>query len=325
MSKSITALADASRHMANFDEDGVAQKMHEHRDLVEAVNREAAERWDDPAFHREVAATLASSLDYGFTFRMNFGPFLDISTIGEFEKLYLRERRGLKVFYTSRGGYIEESQLRTEMWEIPRDTLGFHVGDHEDKIRANFGETMSDLVRLGAAQMEVEAVRRQLRLFQDAIPSTSSYYIEVPELEKNVLDVAIREVRDAEKPNGQGPMQVHIAGRAVATDQISDFPGYADEAKEEIRRQGRLGRYKGAIHNELTNWADEDGESFSPANEVWVFGGTAGRFVKYGGSKVKTWAENTVDYVHYRSRQDLGGLIHRPEQVRRIVLTNVPA
>ena len=70
---------------------------------------------------------------------------------------------------------------------------------------------------------------------------------------------------------------------------------------------------------------DEDDESFLPANEVWVLGGTAGKFRLYGGTRAKTWDENTVDYRHYRARRDIGGLIHKPDQARRIILTNVPA
>jgi hypothetical protein len=35
--------------------------------------------------------------------------------------------------------------------------------------------------------------------------------------------------------------------------------------------------------------------------------------------QTKSWVENTVDYRHYRGRKDIGGLIHHPEQARRIV------
>ena len=56
-----------------------------------------------------------------------------------------------------------------------------------------------------------------------------------------------------------------------------------------------------------------------------VLGGTAGKFRLYGGTRAKTWDENTVDYRHYRARRDIGGLIHKPDQARRIILTNVPA
>jgi hypothetical protein len=62
---------------------------------------------------------------------------------------------------------------------------------------------------------------------------------------------------------------------------------------------------------------------FIPANELWVFGGTVGKFALYGGLQVKSWDENTVDYRHYRARKDIGGLIHHPEQARRIVDSSV--
>lgn len=325
MSSSIKALVESSRSMAAFGDDRVARLASEHADLIEAVNAEARERWEDPTFHREVAAILADSLDYGFTFNNIFGTYIDTRTVGEFDKVVIRERRGLKVFFTSRGGYIEESQLRTEEWELPRDTMGFHVSEHEDKLRANFGESMADLVMLGQDRLEAEVNRRILNLAQAAIPSTSPYYVEVPELEKNVLDVCIREVRDAIKPNGQGPVPVTIIGRALAIDQISDFPNFADEAREEVRLRGRLGRYKGANVQELVNYTDEDGEPYTPANEVWVLGGLAGKFRLYGGLRVKTWNENTVDYQHYRARKDVGGLLHHPEQIRRIRLSGVQA
>ena len=43
----------------------------------------------------------------------------------------------------------------------------------------------------------------------------------------------------------------------------------------------------------------------------------------YGGSQVKQWDENTVDYRHYRARRDMGGLVHHPEQARRFIDTSI--
>jgi len=39
----------------------------------------------------------------------------------------------------------------------------------------------------------------------------------------------------------------------------------------------------------------------------------------YGPMQVRNWQENTVDYYHVRGRKDVGGLVHHPEQSRRIV------
>src|SRR3954452_9064535 len=94
--------------------------------ITKSLNEEARDNWDNPLWHRQVAADLASSLDYGFTFENLWTSYFDVQSVGEFDRVTLRERRGLKVFYTARGGWIDETQLRTEIWELPRDTLGFH-------------------------------------------------------------------------------------------------------------------------------------------------------------------------------------------------------
>lgn len=297
------------------------EALAEHAAIKEKLNQEARDNWDSPEWHRQVARDIASSLDYGFTFENLFGTYLQVETVGEFDRVILRERRGLKVFYTSRGGYIEESQLRTENWELPRDTMGFHVSEHIDKLRANFADTMEDVVGLGQARLEAEVNRRIFSLLQEAVPSGSPFYESGAALAAEDLNTMVREVRDAIKPNGVGPIPVTIIGRATVVDQISDFTGFADEAKEEIRLRGRLGTYRAANIVQVINYTDENGDSYIPENELWVFGGTVGKFALYGGLQVKSWEENTVDYRHYRARKDVGGLVHHPEQARRFVLT----
>lgn len=296
------------------------ESVEEYERIKAALNAEARDKWEDETWHREVAATLRSTLDYQFTFDNLFGTYFQVARVGEFEKVYVRERRGLKVFYTHRGGYIEESQLKTEDWELPRDTLGFHVSEFADKLRANFADTIESMVGLAEQRMEAEVNRRMFNLLQEAVPSSSPYYVNAAGtgLTKPVLDTALREVKDAIKPNGQGPTPVTIIGRAAGVDQISDFTGYADEAAEEIRLRGRLGTYRAANIVQVINYTDENGLSYIPEDEVWVFGGTVGLFAMYGDLQTKTWEENTVDYRHYRGRKDIGGLIHHPEQARRI-------
>jgi hypothetical protein len=315
-------------HRGNVDPWGQDRaSMEAHAELAKALNEEARENWDNPEWHRQVARDLAETLDYGFTFDNLFGSYLRVRNVGEFDRVVLRERRGLKVFYTSRGGYIEESQVRTEMWELPRDTLGFHLSEHTDKLRANFAATMEDLVSLGEARLNAEVNRRMFNLLQEAVPVGSPYYVTVPNLDKVTVDTALREVRDAIKPNGMGPVPVTIMGRAAVVDQVSDIaatPGiYDPEANMELRRRGMIGTYRGANVVQIVNYTDEDEASYIPANELWIFGGDVGQFALYGGMQVKSWEENTVDYTHYRARKDIGGLVHHPEQARRIIVSGV--
>lgn len=289
-----------------------------------ALTAMAKERWDDPEFHREVAADIQSEVDYGFTHESLFGNYFAVEQVGFEDRIILRERRGLKVFFTSRGGYIEESQLRDETWELPRDTFGFHVSEHLDKLMVNFGDTIEELVVKGTNRMEAEVYRRALSLMQAAIPSGSPYYTSAAGLTKATLDAELREVADAIQPDGTGPVPITIMGRAQMVDQILDFDfGFDPEAKAEIRLRGQLGVYRGANVVRLHNYQDEDGTAYVPANELWVFGGNVGRFALYGGSQVKAWDENTVDYRHYRARRDMGGLVHHPEQARRFIDTAI--
>lgn len=327
MSNSATTAAELIRHRGSVDPWGRSRSaLAEHAALVEKLNQEARENWDNEAWHRQVAKDLESTLDYQFTFENLFSTYFKVDNVGEFERVSLRERRGLKVFYTSRGGYIEESQIRTEDWQLPRDTLGFHVSEHTDKLRANFATTMQDLVGLAESRLEAEVNRRIFNLLQEAIPASAPEYVATTGLTKDELDAAIREVRDSIKPNGQGPVPVTIIGRASMVDQISDFNlGFDPEATSEIRAKGRLGVYRGANVVQVINYTDEDGQSYIPANELWVFGGTVGQFAMYGDMQVKSWEENAYDYRHYRARKDVGGLVHHPEQARRIVDSSVTA
>jgi hypothetical protein len=321
----MTVINDLARTRAAMNPWGASgEGVEAYQKAAAELNEAARTRWDDPEFHRQVAADINSIVDYQFTFENLFGSYFDVQNVGEFDRVILRERRGLKVFYTSRGGYIEESQLKSEIWELPRDTIGFHVSEFADKLRMNFAESIEDLVTLGAARLEAEVNRRMFNLLQEAIPSSSSYYVASTGLTKAQLDTAIRQVKDAIKPNGMGPVPVTIIGRASMVDQISDFNlGFDPEATSEIRAKGRLGVYRGANVVQVINYTDENALPYIPANELWVFGGTVGKFAMYGGLQTKSWEENTVDYRHYKARKDIGGLIHHPEQARRIVDSSV--
>jgi len=305
------------------------EAVEEYTTLKAGLNEEARTNWGNADWHREVAATIASRLDYGFRFDNLFGSYFNVENVGEFDTVEVSERRGLKVFYTSRGGYIEESQLKTERWTLPRDTIGFHVSEHEDKLRANFAETIETLVSLAEQRLDAEVNRRMFNLLQAAVPNSSPYYVASAGLSNTQLNTAIRDVMDAVKPSDGGVMPITIIGRAAMIDKVSDIvaagSAFADAAAEELRARGMVGTYRGASVVRVFNYTDENGVSYIPANELWVFGGGVGKFAFYGGTQTKSWDENTVDYRHYRGRRDIGGLIHHPEQARRIVDSSVTA
>lgn len=292
------------------------------------LNKEAEANWERPEWHREQAALLSERWDYGFQFESLFPTYIEYLNVGATDVVEIRERRGLQVFSTARGGYIEESQLKTERFTLTHDTLGFHVSEFEDKLQANYAETIEELAALGQQRLDAEVNRRVFTMLQAAITNVSPYYVSaVGGLTKAMLDTAIREVADAIQPNnGSFAAPITVAGRALVIDQISDVVTDAaalfdPEATAEIRRLGRLGVYRGANVVRLQNITDENGVSYIPDNELWVFGGTVGKFAKFGGVKTKAWVENTSDYHHLRARADVGGVIHHPELARRIVIS----
>ena len=290
-----------------------------------ALTKEAQENWENEAWHREQAAILSEKFDYGFQFENLFPTYFEVRNVGEFDTLTITERRGLNVFWTARGGYIDETQLKTERFDVPRDTIGFHVSEFEDKLRANYAETIEQLADLALQRLDAEVNRRMFQMLQTAIPSSSPYYVNATTgMTKEDLDTAVREVNDQIRPNNGTMPPVTILGRATMIDKISDVVTDAaalfdPEATAEIRRMGRLGVYRGANVVRIQNYTDENDVSYIPDNELWVFGGTVGVFAKYGGMITKRWNENTVDYTHYRGRMDCGGVVYAPQRARRIV------
>jgi hypothetical protein len=287
-------------------------------ELIEKVNAEAAANWQDPAWRRDMAAVLTQSILEGFTFETFYDQIVRTERVGFTDRVFLEEETGLEVFYTAKGGHIEASAMVSEVMTLPRDTLGFHVYEFEDHMEAGFAKTAAQLRSLAVRRLDA-GVHKELRLLVEAaIDSGSPYYISGAGVSETALKQAVREVRD-ESETGV----VTIMGRSAMVDQITDFTGYADEALEEIRKRGRLGVWRGASIVSIRNWKDQNGVSFAPANEMYVVADDSSMMALYGGIKTKEYVEDDNWYWHYIGRQDFGGVVHRPERIRRIVDTAI--
>lgn len=286
--------------------------------LIDKVNQQAKENWERPEWRRAMAAVLTESILEGFRFETFYDQLIEVERVGFDDRVILEEETGLQVFFIAKGGHIEASAMVSESLELPRDTLGFHVYEFEDKLQDNFAKTTAELRNLAVRRMDWGVNKQIKALIEAAIGVSSPYYISGSSVSQSALNTAIREVRD-ESESGR----VTIYGRSTMVDQIADFTGFADEALEEIRNRGRLGTYRGANVVQVRNWKDEDGQSFIPANEMYVTAFDAGKFATYGGLKSKEYVELDNWYWHYLGRQDFGGILHRPERVRRFVDTSI--
>jgi hypothetical protein len=288
------------------------------REIERELNEAAKANWDDLEWHKEFAAILTESILEGFTLETFFDQIIDVETVGYDDRVYIDEMTGLKVFYTAKGGHIEASALVSETIALPRDTMAFHVFEFEDELLSGFAKQTSELRNLAVRRLEWGTTNAVKNLAQAAIPNGSPYYVSGVGVSQAALNQAIREVQDESKTDG-----VAIFGRSTMVDQIMDFPGFADEALEEIRNRGRLGRYRGASVIQARNWQDEDGASHIPANEMWVMSRDFGKFAFYGDIKTKEYIEQDNWYWHYIGRRDFGGVVHRPERARRVIDTSI--
>ena len=285
------------------------------------VNEIAEANWDDPTWRREMAQELTETIYLGFEHENLLAYMTQVENADFNARVLLREVKGLRAFWLARGGYIEASTVRAEVLEVPRDTVGFHVNEFEDKLRTNFAETQATLVELGVQRLDAAINQRFFSLLQAAVPSSSAYYAHASGLSLTTLNSGLTAVRDESRD-----FEVAIVGRSTMTDQIingllgtQQGAGFFPETNEDLIRRGVLGTYRGAKIITLKNYRDDTDTPFFPANELWVIGRDASKAAFWGGLMSKEWTEDDEWMWHYMARRDYGQVVHRPSRLRRIV------
>jgi hypothetical protein len=280
--------------------------------IMEAANKEARENWDDPQWRAEFAADLTESILLGFDYETLVDQWIETERTDFNGRVFVRESTGLKAFYMARGGYIEASELTAEMSEVPRDMLGVHVWEFEDKFVNSFAESAQTLRDLSIRRMDAEVNRRIHTVLKQALNPT--YTTTAAGISQSALDAAIARVQD-ESLTGE----VVIVGRPQVVNQIANFTGYGNETLEEIRQKGMFGVYKGARIITLKNYKDEDNVPYIPNNELWVMARDTGKFAFFGGLKSKEFMELDNWYWHYLARRDTGIMVHHPERAQLLI------
>ena len=76
---------------------------------------------------------------------------------------------------------------------------------------------------------------------------------------------------------------------------------------------------------DIKNFRDDQDVPFFPGNELWVIARDASKFAFFGGMKSKEYTEDKNWYWGYLARRDVGGVVHRPNRLRRIIDDQIPA
>lgn len=284
--------------------------------IMEAANKEARDNWDDPQWRAEFAADLTESILEGFDYETLVDQWIDTERTDFDGRIFIREATGLRAFYMARGGYIEASEMTAEISEVPRDMLGVHVWEFEDKFLTSFAESAQTLRDLSIRRMDAEVNRRIHTVLKEAL--SASYTTTAAGISQSALDAAIARVQD-ESESGQ----VVIVGRPTVVNQIAGFDGFGNETLEEIRRKGMIGVYHGCNIITLRNFKDENNVAYIPNNELWVMAKDTGKFAFFGGLKSKEFMELDNWYWHYLARRDTGILVHHPERAHLLVDSSV--
>lgn len=291
---------------------------------LQAVNAEAALHFHDRNWRAERSQEMGRKTYEGFIQDSLIEMFAETERLPLGGRSYVKDVKGMKAFWTAKGGYIQESFLQSDVWEVPSDMVGFSTNELVEKLETNFGETASTLVELGRLRLDGAVNERLFATMQAAVPSGSASYSSGAGLSLTALNAAIAGVEDASNTVG---VPITIVGRATMTRQILDGlaaggASFLQETNEEIRRTGRLGVYRGANVVTLNNHRDGNGKSFFPANELWVISPNAAKVAFYGGPRTYENVDRN-GYWEYVMSINAGVLVHHTDRVRRIVDTSL--
>lgn len=292
------------------------------REAARQLNEEAKTNFTSPEWRADQAAVMTDTIYENFLYESILDRFGRVRNLSVEDQAFVREVNGLKAFWIARGGYIEMSDIRTEVVEIPRDSVGFHVSEYEDKLLTGFSEAASTFVDLGTQRLGAAVNARALRLFGTAIPaSPGTHATDSSTFAVSHLTNAIALVREESQSQN-----ISIVGRATAMNEVIDTlmgtsgngSGFLPETNEAIIRTGRMGSFYGVPVNVVPNYKDGDGNSYWADDDIWVVSDDAAEFAFFGGLRSKEYMEQDNWYWHYLAKTDFGGLVNHPERAHRL-------
>jgi hypothetical protein len=304
----------------------VTQDPHK-EELARKINEAASVNFKNPVWLDEVAQLITDGVYQGFRsndFQSVMTETVQLPLDGRYK---FEEARGLRAFWHARGGYIEESDMWKDTYEILPDTIGFRFRQSHDRLRSNFAETAATLVSLGGQRMTAEINKRVIQTFQAAAGIGDPSYVGVSGISLANVNSALAAVRDASE--NSRPV---IAGRSTMTEKLVDqltvgntYPLFTPETNQDLLNTGRLGVYRGAQVITLPNYVDAYGSNPIAANELYVIDPSAGRTIYFGATE--SINNNDLDdwYWNYVVRQDINVIVAYENRFRRIVDSTVPA
>jgi hypothetical protein len=284
--------------------------------LEKRLNKIAKENFDDPVWRKDIASAITEAIFLGVHHESNLPFIVTVQNAPFNERVLIKETKGGKIAFVSQGGFVESHMLSTNVIEVPRATLAFHIVEMEDKLRTNFADIQANLTHMGIEGVDASVYQMLYSTICAAVVNEHRY-VDIDPIPS--LDSAISEVRDAAQDFG-----CVILGRERMVGVIKNNKNFLPETDVDLVKRGLVGSYWGAKVIVLRNHANDAG-SFFPANEFVVIGHDAATWVWFGAPISQEWLDPEVAEWHYLVRRSFGFIIPRPNRIRRIICSSLPA
>lgn len=233
---------------------------------------------------QEIAETIALYIDTNFN-KFDIAPYLTENKafrLGDKPEFRLK-KKGIKAYWIAPNSSTPKSRNYQEVLSMEFDSLSVRPEVLIDELKAGRIGSLADLVRDSETAMRNAIASKVFTILGQVYNETKNaeYFAQdTTSLAKATLDTAIDKIF---YKTGKKPV---IIGDMMLTNQIMGFEGFTEEAKEEIRKTGKIGVYRGATILALPEVLDEaTGQPIVPQNRLYIVSSKIGYSATYGDSK----------------------------------------
>jgi hypothetical protein len=267
-----------------------------------------------------IAETIYENLKRGVKMYNAVPAYMDVrrGSIGKTLEAY--ETKGGKVYNRAYGGYMRISELRKEKFTLVTKPAAVHISLPVEALKTG-RYSAADVVFAATQAILLYKNRLAFDTFVAAYDTGQTGFVTNANsvaLTDTVLKSAIDTLADYDVSS------MTVLGRYSVLTPISDFTGYADEALEEIRKKGFLGRWRGADILRLKYVVDEvyGGVPFDTSSVFVVSNEKSyARYVEAKPIERQSWIEPKDKTIHWTFDFEDGAAIWKLKYAHRIYNT----
>lgn len=279
-----------SRNEISYDDTRVKE--------AEAFLSEMASTEDGRA---EIAEVIAIYLDKNWS-KFDISPYIcnyRNFQLGDKPEFRLK-KKGIKAYWIAPNSYTPKSRNYQETLSMEFETISARPECLLDEIKAGRIQGLAELLRDTREAVQTGISSKVFTILGQVYNETSNddmYDVNTTSLTQASLDKAIDTVfyKTGVRPT--------IIGDMLLTNQIMKFEGFTEEAREEIRKTGKIGVYRGATILGLPEIKDEaTGKVVVPKNRLYIVSSKIGYAGTYGSTK--SGQESSIDDWSWNARLD---------------------